>query len=328
MKTLVIGSESRVKKFWPGDMPFVEDMDIVYATLGEDPGALLERTSDVDFIMADAIASVPAELIDGMPNLKLVHTEGVAYNGVDLEACQRRGIPVCNNKGVNADAVAEQAVLLMLACLRTTVTGDAAVRAGRQIEFKERRMVEGIEQLSDCTVGIIGLGAIGQELAKRLHPFGCEVLYHNPQRKPAEVEEACHVSWLPEDELLARCDIVSLNMPVTPETTGSVDATWFSKMKQGSYLINTARGELVDQEALAEALESGHLAGAGLDTLSPEPVTLDNPLLNMSDEAAAKVVFSPHLGGITTAVFRKVYRRVWENFERVANGEQPINRVV
>ena len=290
-------------------------------------GVLQPAPAAYDCIIADAIAKVPKALIDGMPNLKLIHSEGVAYNGIDLVAAAERGIPVCNCKGMNAKAVAEQAVLLMLALLRTLIPGDEAVRQAKQIEMKQRRMVEGIDELGDVTVGIIGLGDIGQATAKLLDAFGTHVLYYNPHRKSEQIERECHVTYLPEDELLAQSDIVSLHMPVTPETVGSIDAEFIGKMKPGSYLINTARGELVDQEALCQALVSGHLAGAGLDTLAPEPVTADNPLLNLPSEAASKVVFSPHLGGITQAFFFRAHKLVWENIARVAAGDKPVNIV-
>ena len=325
MKTLILGDKSRSLKYRP-DLPICKDMECVYGPL-DDAETSLALGADADFIIADAIAKVPKALIDGMPNLKLIHSEGVAYNGIDLVAAAERGIPVCNCKGMNAKTVAEQAVLLMLALLRTLIPGDEAVRQAKQIEMKQRRMVEGIDELGDVTVGIIGLGDIGQATAKLLDAFGTHVLYYNPHRKSEQIERECHVTYLPEDELLAQSDIVSLHMPVTPETVGSIDAEFIGKMKPGSYLVNTARGELVDQEALCQALVSGHLAGAGLDTLAPEPVTADNPLLNLPPEAASKVVFSPHLCGITQAFFFRAHKLVWENIARVAAGDKPVNIV-
>ena len=326
MKMLVLANPARVEKYRP-DLPIVDEVELVFASAFDGTEKLLEVGADADFILADAVAKVTPELIAGMPNLKLIHSEGVAYNGIDVAAAQERGIPVCNCRGVNAGAVAEQAILLMLALLRSLIAGDAAVREARQIQMKERLMVEGITELGDCTVGIIGLGAIGTELAKRLRAFGCEVLYYNHNRKPEALEQELGVTYVPEDELLARCDIVSIHIPVTPETNGYADDAFFAKMKPGALFINTARGEVVDQPALCAALVSGQVGGAGLDTLAPEPVQPDNPLINLPEEASAHVVFSPHTGGITEGMFFRAHRTVWQNVARVAAGEEPINCV-
>lgn len=238
-----------------------------------------------------------------------------------------RVVVVCNNAGVNAGAVAEQTVLLMLACLRDVVSGDAAVRAGRQIQTKERLMVEGIRELGDCTVGFVGFGAIAQATAWRLAGWGCPMLYTKRHRLSPEEERSLGVGFAERDELVARCDIVSLHVPVTDETRGMVDAAFLARMRPGAILINTARGDVVDNEALDAALEAGALGAAGLDTVAPEPVQPDNPLLNLSERAARRVVFSPHVGGVTEGTFYRAYRMVWENIARVIAGEMPLNVV-
>lgn len=326
MKLLVIGDAKRTRKYLP-DMEIVNRVDVVVAPRGATDEDILKVAADADFIMADAISPVSANLMGSMPNLKLIHSEGVAFNRIECAAAAERGIAVCNNAGVNAGAVAEQTVLLMLACLRDAVAGDAAVRAGRQIQKKERMMVEGFRELGDCAVGFIGFGAIAQATALRLANWGCKMVYN--KRFPLSAEDELHfgATFAEVDDLLAQCDIVSLHVPVTPETVGMVDAAFLGKMREGSILINTARGEIVDQPSLRAALVSGHLAGAGLDTLHPEPVKTDNPLLNLPAEVASRVVLSPHIGGVTEGMFYRAHRTVWENIERVANGEAPINRV-
>ena len=131
----------------------------------------------------DAISRVSGDLIRRMKNLKMIHSEGVAFDGIDVEAAWKQGIYVCNNKGANADAVAEQAIFLMLALLRSGIAGDAAVRSGRQIEMKEQRMREGITDLGDCQVGLVGLGDIGLATARRLSAFGCRLCYYKPPQE-------------------------------------------------------------------------------------------------------------------------------------------------
>ena len=326
MKLLVIGDEKRFNKYLP-DLEIVQRVEAVVAPRGMDDAAIAEMAGDVDFIVADAISPVSAQLMDAFPSLKLVHSEGVAYNAIDVAAARERGIAVCNNAGVNAGAVAEQAVLLMLACLRHLCEGDAAVRSGRQIQMKERLMVEGIRELGDCKVGLVGFGAIARETAVRLHAFGCDVAYWNHRRRPAEVEQQFGVRYLPLDELARTCDIVSIHVPVTPETENMVDADFLASMKSDAILINTARGEIVDQVALARALEDGSIGAAGLDTLSPEPVQPDHPLALLEGDAADKLVLSPHIGGVTEGMFRRAWTTIWENIARVAAGDQPVNLV-
>ena len=326
MKLLVIGSKDRDEKDLP-DLPITREVETVVVERGASDEDILQVAADADFIMVDAITPVSARLIGGMPDLKLIHSEGVAYNAIDLDAARTLGIFVCNNAGANAVGVAEQTILLMLACLRDAVNADAAVRAGRQIQTKERMMLEGIRELGDCRVGLIGFGAIARETAHHLAGWGCEMLYNKRHRLPAEEERALGVRFASVDEIAGTCDIVSIHTPVTAKTRNMVDAAFLGRMKPDAVLINTARGEVVDTAALAEALEAGTIAAAGLDTVAPEPVELDNPLLNLSEEASRRVVFSPHIGGTTAGFFRRAHRTVWENIARVAAGEEPINIV-
>ena len=326
MKLLVIGDEKRFEKYLP-NLDIVCEVDAVVAPRGSSDEQIIALAGDADFIVADAISPVSARLMDAFPSLKLVHSEGVAYNAIDVTAARERGIAVGNNAGVNAGAVAELAVLLMLACLRHLRAGDAAVRCGEQIKMKERLMVEGIRELGDCTVGLIGLGAIAEQTAVRLHAFGCDVAYWNRRQRPADKEQALGVRYLALDELARTCDIVSIHVPVTSETENMVDAAFLASMKPDAILINTARGEIVDQVALARALEEGTIGGAGLDTLSPEPVQPDHPLAQLAGEAADRLVLSPHIGGVTVGMFRRAWTTIWENIARVAAGEQPVNLV-
>ena len=326
MRLLVIGDEKRVAKYLP-DLPIVHEVETVVVGRGTPDDEILARVDDADFIVADAVSPVSAKLIDAYGSLKLIHSEGVAYNVIDVDAAREHGVVVCNNAGVNAGAVAEQAVLLMLSCLRHVVEGDAAVHAGQQIKMKERLMVQGIRELGDCTVGLVGLGAIAVQTAKRLRAFGCDVAYWNRNRRSPEYEAELGVRYLPLDELARTCDIVSLHVPVTPETENLVNASFLASMKDDAVLINTARGEIVDQVALAEALVAGTIGAAGLDTLSPEPVAADHPLALLTGDAANRLVLSPHIGGVTEGMFRRAWTCIWQNVARVIAGEQPTNIV-
>lgn len=326
MKILIEGARERYRRFLPDFVP-LDRLALTFCPRGSTNEERLRLCPDAEIILADAISAVDGTLIRQMPCLKMIHSEGVAFHGVDIQAAREQGVFVCNNQGCNAGAVAEQTILLMLSLLRRGVPGDRAVREGRQIQMKEEAMLSGITELGDCSIGLVGFGNIAQATAKRLAPFGCNVFYHSAHRKAAQAEQACHAAYLPLNELLAACDLVSLHAAVTPETSGMVNQAFLSQMKPGAYLINTARGELVDNAAVREALLSGHLAGAGFDTLAPEPVPADHPLVSLPEGVRERVVFSPHLGGITTGSFRRAHRHMWENVVHILNGERPDNIV-
>ena len=326
MLVLTVGSEARTRKYLP-DLTITREVELVCVERGAANDDLIALAPDASVIVADAISPIDAQLIAAMPNLKLIHSEGVAFNAIDVDAARARGIAVCNCAGVNAGTVAEQAVMLMLMCLRRALEGDRAVREGCQIALKERMMVEGFRELGDCTVGFVGFGAIGQAAARYLRPWGCKMLYNKRHPLDEGLENELGARFASLDDLLATCDIVSLHVPVTDETRGMVDGEFLSKMRPDGVLVNTARGDIVDQEALVAALEAGSIAAAGLDTLTPEPVTCDNPLVNLSAVASRRVVFSPHVGGVAEGMFYRAHRGIWENIARLAAGEELVNRV-
>lgn len=326
MKVLVIGGKERFVKYTP-HFEIVKDAVMIFCERGTSDREILAAADDADFIFADAISPVSRYLMEHLPSLKMVHSEGVAFNQIDVNAAKEMGIYVCNNKGCNAGAVAEQTILLMLALLRSTVLGDEAVRAGHQIEMKEKLMVRGITELGDCKIGLIGFGDIAKATAKRLQAFECEVYYFDVYKQTAEVEDLYHVKYLELEEIASICDIISIHAPVTNETTGMINKEFLSRMKSTAYLINTARGEIVDNLALRESLVNGTIAGAGLDTIHPEPTTKDNPLVDLPADCKYKVVYSPHLGGITLGFFRRAHENIWINVEKIMNGQKPGNIV-
>lgn len=326
MKVLIMGNRDRYEKFLPEAIRN-EDFRLIYTARDCPNEQLLQQAGDADVLLADAISRVDRDLIYAMPNLKLIHSEGVAFNSIDIAAARERGIFVCNNRGCNADAVAEQAVMLMLMLLRHGATGDRAVREGRQIRHKEQAMSDGITELGDCTIGLIGLGDIAQSTARVLRAFGCNVYYYAPHRRAASAEMAMSVSYLPLDKLIAKCDIISLHCPVNDETRNMVNAQFLSQMKPTAYLINTGRGDLVDNEALRTALVEERIAGAGLDTIYPEPTPADHPLVDLPEGVRDRVVYSPHLGGITTSSFRRGHQNMWNSVLALAEGKRPNNIV-
>ena len=326
MKILILGPEARYQAYLP-ELPFIREQELVFLDKNSSEGEILAAAPDAEALFADAITAVPAALIEKLPRLRMIHSEGVAFDRIDIGAARERGIYVCNNKGCNAGAVAEQAILLMLMLLRHALPGDQAVREGRQMEMKERCMVEGITELSACRVGLVGFGDIGRATAERLSPFGCPLYYYTKHRRSPGEERRYGVTYLPLEKLAETCDILSLHCAVTEETRNMVDEAFLTRMKPTAYLINTARGDLVDNEALRRALMQGRLAGAGLDTLAPEPVPVGHPLATLPPEIQAKVVLAPHLGGITEAAFRRAHLHMWQNVGRLLEGGRPDNVV-
>lgn len=326
MKILIWGGQSRYEADLPDFVPRLP-LELVYCPRQEPLESLLPRHSDAEILFVDAIAPVDGALMDRLPRLKLIHSEGVAYNAIDLDAARRRGILVCNNSGCNAAPTAEMAVMLMLMALRFAIPGDRAVREGRQIQFKSQVMASGGPELGEQTVGLVGLGHIAQEVARRLAPFGCKLFYFAPHRRPPETERALGVEYLPLEELFARCSVLSLHCAVTPETRGMVDEKLLAQVRPGAILINTARGDLLDNQAVRRALLDGRLGGAGFDVLAPEPTPADHPLVDLPPEVARRVVYAPHLGGITTSAFRRAHAGMWEAARRLLSGDRPANIV-
>ena len=323
MNVLILGDRARYDRYMPA---YVSSLPVTVRSFSPDTPVkvLLERAGDTEILLCDAgVAPVTAELIDGLPGLKLIHTDGVGYNAVDVSAATEHGVYVCNCKGCNADAVAESAVMLMLMLTRRAVPGYRAVVDGRQFEYKEHIMRSAVPEFADHTVGLVGLGDIAQATARRLAPFGNKLYYYAPHRRSPEEEAALGVAYLPLEELAEACDILSLHCAVTPETAGMVDEAFLRHMKPGSYLVNTSRGQLIDNEAVRSALLDGHLAGAAFDTLWPEPTPADHPLVALPPEIRERVVYAPHLAGNTGPAFRRAYETVWDNVRRVLGGERP-----
>lgn len=326
MKVLMLTMPERIARYSaPEDIP--ADWELIYMDADKSDGEILAAAGDADFIFADAVRPVSGNLIRSMPGLKLIHSEGAGYNAIDLSTARERGVAVCNCPGMNATAVAEQTVLLMLAVLRKAVAGHCSVRRARQIDFKLSFSQEGIPELGDMTVGFVGFGAIARQTARLLKAFGCTMYYYNRSAVPEEIQRECGASPLGLEELYARCHIISLHVPVTPETTGMINADSIAGMRDGVIIINTARGDIVCQEDLAAALICGKVGGIGLDVFSPEPVTEDNPLLHIPEEAMDRVIFSPHIGGITMKGFSTAHRHIWKNLKNVAAGLEPETRV-
>jgi phosphoglycerate dehydrogenase-like enzyme len=268
-------------------------------------------------ILLHVLEPVTAAVIDAAPHLKLIQKIGIGVNTIDLDAARRRGIAVCNMPGTNTQSVAEMTLLLMLATLRRLSELDRLTRAGCGWAL-DPAMADDLGELSGRTVGLVGFGGVARRLFPVLEALGATVLYAS--RGPAA---DLPTRFKPLRELLPIVDILSLHLPLIPETTAIIDIGAFAAMKPGSILINTARGQLVDEAALINTLTSGHLRGAGLDVFSCEPVRADNALLSLPN-----VVTTPHLAWLTTETLERSLAVIAENSRRLSAGEALLHRVL
>ena len=284
-----------------------------------DTEELVARCQDADAVLPCHSERFTAEVIARLPErLRIIANHSVGVDHVDLAAARARGIVVTNTPDVLSAATAEIAMLLMLGAARRGAEGDAMVRAGRWDFWSPAFMVG--RQVSGRRFGILGMGRVGQVAAERARGFGMEVHYHSRRRLPPEVEKgAVHHATL--EGLLAVSDVLSLHCPATPETRGVIDARTLALLPEGAILVNTARGELVDEDALVAALKDGRLFGAGLDVFRTEPG--GNPAL----AALPNTFLLPHIGSATFETRDAMGFRALDNLDRFFAGEAPGDRV-
>lgn len=292
-----------------------EGLEVV-ACAESDAAGFLDRMRTAE-VLWHVLKPLTAAMIEAAPHLRLIQKIGTGLNTIDLEAARARSIAVCNLPGSNAPAVAEMTLLLMLAALRRLPLLDRATREGRGWAL-EPALQDSFGELAGRTVGLVGYGAVPRVLAPVLRAMGCRILYTARAPKADAPGE-----WRTLAALLAESDVVSLHVPLIPETARLIDAAALARMRPGAVLVNTARGGLVDQAALVAALQSGALGAAGLDVFAEEPVTDDAPLLRLDN-----VVLAPHVAWLTTGTFARSLTLAAENCRRLRDGRDLLNRVV
>ena len=278
------------------------ETDVWPEQLPPGPDELLARAPQLEGLLSLLTDRVDAELIEAAPRLRAISNYAVGTDNVDLDAASARGIPVGNTPDVLTESTADLAVALMLGASRRLVEGDAHVRRGEWRTWEPGLLLG--RDLHGATVGIVGYGRIGQAVARRLHGFGCELLHTSRS------------GGVPMAELLRRSDFVTLHCPLTPATRGLIGADALRRMKRTAYLVNTARGPVVDTEALTHALHAGEIAGAALDVTDPEPLPGDHPLL----EAPGLLVL-PHIASATHATRERMADMAVDNLLAGLAGE-------
>jgi len=283
------------------------------------PDAWKSLLASADALVTPVSARVDSALLDTAPALRIVANAGVGYDNVDLAACRERGVIVTNTPGVLTDATADLAIALMLATVRGLTRAEKSLRAG---EFKGWGFWDYVNgDVTGATIGIFGMGRIGQAFARRARVFGATLRYASRTRLQPDVEQSLGLSWVDWETLLTTSDILSLHAPYSPALHHLLDADALARMKKGAFLINTSRGALIDEAALADALSRGHLAGAGLDVYEREPEV--NPVLL----ALPNAVLLPHIGSATPATRTAMAVLACRNIEAVLSGSPPLTPV-
>jgi phosphoglycerate dehydrogenase-like enzyme len=260
--------------------------------------------------------------------IRLVQFTGAGVDRVDAGGLKALHIPVANVPGGSNDAVAEYAVSCASVLLRRVLQTSAAIRGGEYSAVRARLLSENVEGLEGVLVGIVGMGVIGKAVARRFKQAGGRIAFFDPAVTDASVAANIEAEALDLDDLLSRADVVSLHVPLTDSTKNLIDAKRLASMRPGAVLIQASRGGIVDESALAAALESGQLAGAAVDVYSSEPPTADNPLLRLSNAAAERTILTPHIAGVTRQSWTFLFQSAWENVTRVLIDNQPPKHVV
>ncbi|MBU1751019.1 MAG: D-glycerate dehydrogenase [Chloroflexi bacterium] len=287
---------------WPGDEP------PPYETI-------IDEAREADGLLCLLTDRIDAALMDAAPRLRVISQYAVGVDNIDLAAATRRGIVVGNTPDVLTDATADMAFALLMAAARWLVEGVKYARAGRWRTWGPLTLLG--QDIHGATLGIVGLGRIGQAVARRARGFDMRVLYHDCQRSAA-AEREFGPSCTDLDTLLAESDFVTLHVPLTPQTHHLIGAAQFRQMKPTAVLINTSRGPVVDQEALVAALRAGTIGGAALDVTDPEPLPADHPLL-----ALPNAIVTPHIASASVSARNQMAVRAADNLLAGLRGELP-----
>ncbi|MBS9721379.1 2-hydroxyacid dehydrogenase [Tianweitania sp. BSSL-BM11] len=280
------------------------------------PEDYFDFLSDLD-ILVTHLAPITADSLDHAPDLKIIAVSRGGPVNIEMPAARERGITVINTPGRNASAVAEFTVASLLAETRNLIRGHLSVASG---EFRREfyHYDHTGPELCELTVGIIGYGDIGTRVARLLQPFGCRILVADPFKQLTDEDRAAGIEKVEFDDLLRQSDVVTLHPRVTPQTKGMIGRAQIEAMKPGAYIVNTTRGQVLDYAALYDALKSGHLRGAALDTFDPEPPPADWPLLKL-----ANVTLSPHIAGASRFSITKAATMIAEDIGLILEGKEP-----
>lgn len=284
-----------------------------------DHATLIKNVSDCEVLITPLSTKVDKEVIAAAPNLKLIANFGAGFNNIDVKAARERGIDVTNTPAVSSTSTSELTAGLIIALSRRIVEGDHLMRTKGFSGWAPLFFLG--HELAGKTLGIVGLGSIGQQVAKKMHAFDMKIVYTQRHQAKPEVEAACSATYLPFNELLKQSDIVTLHLPLTPATHHLLGAAQFQEMKDSAFLINCARGPIIDEAALLTALQNKVIAGAALDVYEHEPKVAEG------FKKLKNVILTPHIGNATVEARDAMGSIVATNAVAVLNGKKPLHIV-
>lgn len=290
----------------------LDDLEVVVPQ-DRTQAAFVEAVEGADLVVGDYTFELEIDraVIDAMEGCRLIQQPSAGYQHIDIEYAAEKGIPVANSGGANDIAVAEHTVMCGLALLKHLLKADKETRSGNWPQLE----IGGVE-LADRTWGIVGFGRIGREVAKRLSGFGCNIVFSDPFPPPQATQDELGVKESELAALLSKSDVVSLHCPLTDETRNLIDSEALAKIGSTGFLVNVARGEVLVESDLVEALRSGKLGGAAIDVYAEEPPGPGHPLYGLEN-----VILSPHVAGVTAESRRRIMAATVENLLRAAKGE-------
>ncbi len=321
MKTLVVDLRDRIER---SGVPIDPALDMTYVDL-QPLETLKPHLADAELLLTTPRLTVDDALLDAAPRLRFIQVPSTGFDRVDVEATARRGIPATHVPGGNALSVAEHVFMVMMALQRRLLPSHAGITAGRYQPEKNRLMAEGIYELWGKTLGIVGFGRIGREVAKRAAAFDMNVIYYDIVRPDPEEEQRYHVSFAPLSDLLARADILTVHVPLEKSTYHLIGEAELAKLRPSALVINAARGPLVDPAPLAAMVADGLLAGAAVDVFETEPAPDTDPLVELARSGCERLILTPHLAGVTAESSVRGAQRALANLARVAHGEPPLD---
>jgi phosphoglycerate dehydrogenase-like enzyme len=289
---------------------------------GSSKQELIESVSDVYVIIGDYTNNIAmdAEVIRAANRCTLIQQPSTGFQHIDVDEAAKEGIPVANIAGANTLAVAEHTIMLILGSLKKLTLSHEKTKRGEWAQ--DEMATHGVFELFEKTLGIIGVGLIGREVVKRARPFGPHMIYYDVNRLSSEEEEEFGVTYRPLDELIAESDVITIHAPLTRQTENMISADRIAAMKSNAVIINASRGAIVDEAALAQALDEGRIQGAGLDVFSEEPISPKNPIID-----APNTILTPHIAGATNESRLRIINLTIDNVVSILKGEEPVNIV-
>ncbi len=319
MKIVVLDAETiRFEEAEWGEVSALGDLELFDYTPDEAP-VIVERCAGAAIVLTNKVP-ISAEVLGALPDLRMVGILATGYNIVDVKAAKERGVAVCNVPGYSTESVAQHTLALILELTNHVARHHASVYNGEWVKSRHFCYWKSeIRELADMTVGLVGFGDIGRRVGEVVCALGARVIAHT--RTPKGPPAWKGFAFVERDALFAEADVISLHCPLTPETERMIDAGVLKMMKQDAVLINTARGQLVDEAALAQALNRGGIAGAGIDVVSVEPMRADNPLLD-----ARNCIMTPHIAWAGRRARKRLLEITARNVRSFVEGS-PVNRV-